>query len=420
METKVIRIEIKFTRTTLAVLLGLALLLAGLWVVGAALAQPPDSGAGGPLPPEPESAGEGEATVMGELAASGVVSPAINYQGRLTDPDGNPLDGTYDMEFQLWDAESGGNQVGSTITVNNVDVDKGLFNTRLEVDADDFNGQELWLRVRAREHGGAWDDWMTPRQQILPVPYALSLRPGAVISDTSSYVELNRYRKATWPLLFSWKYGVYAESEGGATFNYGLYGSGSDTGVYGYSDSGSGVYGYSGTGAAIHAGGTGTIESTASSYWWISGNQIVVDSWLVNDEIRLDGTSGGTCINATSGNAGDYDNFVIPLDIPGVLYGQNVSIESVRVYYKVDNADDYIDNTRLRRTTGAGTYDTLASDSTDKNSITATYYDLTPASPVELSDGSGPLVVSMDMHFTGTGSNREIHIGMIRVTLLHD
>jgi hypothetical protein len=248
METKVIRIEIKFTRATLALLLSLVLLLAGLGIAGAALAQPPDPGAGEPLPPEPEV---GEAAVVGELAASGVVSSAINYQGRLTDNTGNPLDGTYNIEFQLWDAESGGSQVGSTITVNNVGVDQGLFNVRLEVDPDDFNGQELWLRV------GVGGEWLDPRQQILPVPYALSLRPGAIISDTSSYVELNRLRGGAWPILTSYKYGVYAKAEGTSllTYYYGVYGSGSSTGVYGRSDSGYGVYGYSATGTAIYGDG---------------------------------------------------------------------------------------------------------------------------------------------------------------------
>ena len=125
-----------------------------------------------------------EAASVAALAASDVVSSAISYQGRLTDDEGNPLDGNYDLRFQLRDAESSGNQVGSSISVFNVDVDQRLFSARLQVDPAVFNGQELWLAVRAREHSGTWDDWMTPEQEILSVPYALSLRPGAVISGS--------------------------------------------------------------------------------------------------------------------------------------------------------------------------------------------------------------------------------------------
>jgi len=37
----------------------------------------------------------------------------INYQGRLTDAQGNPLNGAYNLKFTLWDAETGGNQLWS-------------------------------------------------------------------------------------------------------------------------------------------------------------------------------------------------------------------------------------------------------------------------------------------------------------------
>jgi len=115
----------------------------------------------------------------GEAPLLALVGSAINYQGRLTDKNtGNPLSGTYDMVFQLWDAATGGTQVGSDISVPPVEVTNGLFNVRIPVTQSWFNGRPLWLRVKV----GA-DDWMTDRQEILPVPYALSLRPGAYIVD---------------------------------------------------------------------------------------------------------------------------------------------------------------------------------------------------------------------------------------------
>ena len=72
METKTIRFEIKFTRTTLVLLLGLILLLAGLWVVGAVLAQ-------GQEPPEGE-VGEGEVTV-GEPATPWPMPTSLSASG---------------------------------------------------------------------------------------------------------------------------------------------------------------------------------------------------------------------------------------------------------------------------------------------------------------------------------------------------
>jgi hypothetical protein len=100
------------------------------------------------------------------------VATKISYQGQLTDGGGNLLNANYDLEFRLWDAAVGGNQVGSTITKDSVPVSQGLFSVQLEVDKADFNGQALWLEVEAS------GEVLGPRQEILPVPYALrSLSP---------------------------------------------------------------------------------------------------------------------------------------------------------------------------------------------------------------------------------------------------
>jgi hypothetical protein len=44
-----------------------------------------------------------------EVAIAGTVATKVSHQGRLTDANGNPVaDGTYTMQFQLYDARSGG------------------------------------------------------------------------------------------------------------------------------------------------------------------------------------------------------------------------------------------------------------------------------------------------------------------------
>ena len=118
------------------------------------------------------------ASVLGAAAfAAGVgsdppVATKINYQGQLRDSGGNPLSGTYDMEFRFWTAQAGGSQVGSTITKNDVVAANGLFDVKLDVDESNFNGQALWLEIRVE------GEVPNPRQEILPVPYALhSLSP---------------------------------------------------------------------------------------------------------------------------------------------------------------------------------------------------------------------------------------------------
>src|SRR5690242_4019293 len=52
-------------------------------------------------------------------AALTALGSGFTYQGRLTDG-GSPANGNYDIRFILYDSESGGAQVGATITKTNV------------------------------------------------------------------------------------------------------------------------------------------------------------------------------------------------------------------------------------------------------------------------------------------------------------
>jgi hypothetical protein len=101
------------------------------------------------------------------------VGTAITYQGRLTDGDA-PADGRYDLRFQLWDAGSGGNPVGSPVDFENYGMRDGLFTGLLDFEAGAFNGDGRWLAVGIRP----WDskdhhEFLEPRQQLTAAPYAL-------------------------------------------------------------------------------------------------------------------------------------------------------------------------------------------------------------------------------------------------------
>ena len=117
----------------------------------------------------------------GDIALADTVASKISYQGRLTDAGGNPLDGNYNLVFQLWDDASAGSQVWGDIVRNNVPVSNGLFTVDLDMLQEVFNGRALWLRIQVN------GQWLSPRQELLPVPYALSLRPGATIEGDSFY-----------------------------------------------------------------------------------------------------------------------------------------------------------------------------------------------------------------------------------------
>jgi hypothetical protein len=104
------------------------------------------------------------------------VGTAFTYQGRLTDG-GTLANGSYDFRFQLYDAASVGNQLGSIIQ-EDVAVTDGLFTVALDFGAGAFNGEARWLEVGVRpgSSAGAYTA-LSPRQSLAPAPYALAL-PG--------------------------------------------------------------------------------------------------------------------------------------------------------------------------------------------------------------------------------------------------
>lgn len=109
---------------------------------------------------------------------------AFTYQGRLNDG-GGPASGSYDVQFKLFDAASGGSQVGSTVTLTSVAVANGLFTVGLDFGAA-FTGSKRWLEIGVRLAGGGAFAVLTPRQELTPSPNATfaslagSVAPGAV------------------------------------------------------------------------------------------------------------------------------------------------------------------------------------------------------------------------------------------------
>jgi hypothetical protein len=113
---------------------------------------------------------------IGHVGTLASVGTAFTYQGRLADG-GSSANGTYDFEFELYDTASGGTQVGSTVTKDDVTLTDGLFTVELDFGGV-FDGTGLWLNIGVRPGSstGAYTA-LTPRQSLTPVPYALAL-PG--------------------------------------------------------------------------------------------------------------------------------------------------------------------------------------------------------------------------------------------------
>jgi len=120
------------------------------------------------------------ALLFAASAWAGGQTSAFTYQGHLLQ-NGTPTNGTHNLVFTLWDAASGGGQIGPTITQGNYPVANGVFDIDLDFGATAFNGQQRWLDVSV--DGNA----LTPRQAVNASPvavYAMSAAGG--ISATAS------------------------------------------------------------------------------------------------------------------------------------------------------------------------------------------------------------------------------------------
>ena len=72
---------------------------------------------------------------------------SFTYQGRLVES-GTPPNGSYDFRFVLYDAASGGNQVGPVVTREDVFVSTGLFTVGVDFGAV-FTSQRRFLGKRS-------------------------------------------------------------------------------------------------------------------------------------------------------------------------------------------------------------------------------------------------------------------------------
>lgn len=97
---------------------------------------------------------------------------AFTYQGDLAQS-GRPANGLYDFTFALFNAASGGTQVGSTLTQTGVSVAAGDFSVLLDFGAV-FTGSAYWLEVSVRANGGGAFNTLSPRQELTPTPYAIT------------------------------------------------------------------------------------------------------------------------------------------------------------------------------------------------------------------------------------------------------
>jgi len=349
--------------------------------------------------PGPEGEVEAEETV-GPLAN---VTGIIPIQGYLTDASGNPLDGTYRITATLYTASTGGTALCSD--GDDVDVSSGFFTMRMNsCSTDDINGRPLYLGIQVGD-----DPEMTSRQPIYPVPYAWSLKPGAIISNTNttgrglevwSAAGGGRNGTALWLENTNTGGGIalWAKTRG------------TDTTLV-VENKGSGpfikAFGSDGGEDEFRLNNDGSIESKADSYIFVPGTEATLNA--VTPDVNLKYYGAGHVVISAADLSPQRKYIQFGVVLPGILYGQEVKLEELTVSYKTSNSASYIERTRLYLTNLNGTYSTIIDDSTPRNSTTATHYSVTPSTDTWLSADEGLLSVVFWLNFDSTAHTITIY-----------
>ena len=112
---------------------------------------------------------------LGLMVAPALASQPLIYQGEIKDS-GEPLEGPYFMQFELYSSSSGGNPID--ISYGLVTFNNGLFQAELDFSTDSFDGGNRWLEVRIEDNSGDIQT-LGPRQRVGASPIALFALDGA-------------------------------------------------------------------------------------------------------------------------------------------------------------------------------------------------------------------------------------------------
>lgn len=117
------------------------------------------------------------AAVALSVGRASAQSTAFAYQGRLENG-GAPATGVHDFRFRLFDAASGGAQVGATQCIDNLAVSQGLFTATVDFGPQFTTPAQRFIEIDVRADSGlncsnaTGFETLAPRQPITPAPLA--------------------------------------------------------------------------------------------------------------------------------------------------------------------------------------------------------------------------------------------------------
>lgn len=109
--------------------------------------------------------------VFSFVVSSTVLAQPITYQGFLR-VSGIPANGEFDFRFRLFNAATGGTQIGSDVIADNLNVRNGFYTLDLNF-PNAWDGSDRWLEIAVRPgpSTGAYTS-LSPRVRVMPNAYA--------------------------------------------------------------------------------------------------------------------------------------------------------------------------------------------------------------------------------------------------------
>ncbi len=371
------------------------------------------------------------------------------YQGQLQNSS-VAASGSFDFEFALFD--SGGVQIGPTLTRNGVAVSGGIFSVNLDFGSG-FPGATRFLEIRVRQSGGGGFTTLSPRQPVTSAPYSIkSLTSNSAdtatnastaltatnfagnlagdvtgTQSTTRVVRLQTQNVASTPPLD----GQVLKFTGGqwmpGTDNTGAGGGGDITGV----TAGTGLAGGGATGNVtlnIANGGVGTAQLADGGVTGakIPTGQVVKNVNGIQDSVTLAAgsnisitPSGNTLtIASTGGGGGDITGVTAGTGLTGGGTTGNVTLNIANGGVGTAQlADSSVTDAKIATVSGAKVTGTVANATTAAN---ATQLGGVAASQYLQTNGNGSGLTNLNASSITTGTLANARLGQIPTANIAD
>lgn len=229
-----------------------------------------------------------------------VLGSAFTYQGRL-EKDGLHQSGPVDLEFALYDVDSGGTPLATLPVLDNVAVSNGLFAVQLDFGAGQFAGDSRWLEVRSRDGASVGGFSTVGRQQLTATPYAIFATQAG---NASTATTANAALAAPWSGLTGMPAGFQDGVDDTLTLPY-TSSVNSPNPLFSLTNTNGGVssvvLGYPLTGIASTSPGSAIVGESTSGLYGVYGKSLSEDFPTLAYGVRGDGETVGVFGFGSSG-----------------------------------------------------------------------------------------------------------------------